>query len=380
MKIAGIIAEYNPFHNGHLYQLEQTKKELNADYIVAVMSGNFVMRGEPALFNKFLRAKGAVLNGVDLVIELPVPYALSSAEYFAEGGVRILNSLKGIDYLSFGSESGDIDALLSLSKKLEDEKIKEMVKESSKEGIPVFSAMAKALSDEENEILKMPNNILGINYIKALNKLESKITPFAVKRKNTDYNDIAPKDNFISATGMRELLKEGGDISPYMPDNNYELIKNEPPVFEEEFDKALAYILRLKKPEDLLKYADVSEGLENLIVKAVKEVFTVKEIAELVKSKRYAYTRIKRILYNILLDISGEERKKAPEYARVLAFGKNGGDVISYLNKKSDIPLITNPTKAHYEKYQGLSLDLKAFDIYSIICRNKGGNHKGILL
>ncbi len=380
MKIAGIIAEYNPFHNGHLYHIEQTKKNLKADYTVVVMSGNFVMRGEPALFNKFLRAKSAVTGGADLVIELPVPYALSSAEYFAEGGVRILESLKGIDYLSFGSETGNIEALTAIADKLLCEKTKKAIRENSKAGIPVFSAMAKEFGEEENEILKTPNNILAVNYIKALKKINSSITPYSVKRKMADYNDISANGNFISATGMREYLKAGKDISPYIPEASYSLIKDYEPVFEEEFDKILAYALRIKTSEDFLKYADVSEGLENLLIKSVREVFTVKETAEYLKSKRYAYTRIKRILFNILLDIPKGEREKKPEYARVLGFNEKGKELMSYLNKKSEIPLITNPVREHYEKYHGLSYDLKAADIYSIICGKKGGNLNKILL
>ncbi len=380
MKIAGIIAEYNPFHNGHYYHIEQTKKELKADYIVVVMSGNFVMRGEPALFNKFLRAKAATLGGADLVIELPVPYALSSAEYFAEGGVRILESLNGVDYLSFGSETGKIEILTALAKKLHSEKIKEAIKENSKDGIPVFSAMAKEFTDDENEILKTPNNILAVNYIKALKKINSSIIPYSVKRIMADYNDTTPSGNFISATGMREFLKDNKEISSYMPVSSYNVLKDVRPVFEEEFDKLLAYTLRVKTAEELLKYPDVSEGLENLLIKSVREVFTVKEIAEYVKSKRYAYTRIKRILFNILLDIPKTERNKNPEYARVLGFNEKGKELMSYLNKKSEIPLITNPTREHYEKYHGLSYDLKAADIYSIICGKKGGNLNKILL
>ena len=147
MKIAAIIAEYNPFHNGHLYQIEKTKKELGIDFIVAVMSGDFVMRGEPALYNKFLRAKMAAENGVDLVIELPAPYALSSAEFFAEGGVKLLNSLNIVDYLSFGSESGNIEKLKSIAEKLNSEKIKLKIIKNQKKGIPVYEAISEEFSD-----------------------------------------------------------------------------------------------------------------------------------------------------------------------------------------------------------------------------------------
>ncbi|MBR4892504.1 MAG: nucleotidyltransferase [Clostridia bacterium] len=380
MKIAGIIAEYNPFHNGHLYQIEKTKKELGIDFIVAVMSGDFVMRGEPALYNKFLRAKMAAENGVDLVIELPAPYALSSAEFFAEGSVKLLNSLNIVDYLSFGSESGNIEKLKSIAEKLNSEKIKSKIIKNQKKGIPVYEAISEEFSDSDKEILKTPNNILAINYIKALLKTKSKITPYTLERIKTGYNDLETKDGFASATGIRERLRNNEDISPFMPKKAFKLSDNVLPVFEEEFDKVITYILRVKESEELLKYPDVSEGLENLIAEASRNAFGVKEVAEYIKSKRYTYTRIKRILFNILCDIKKEEREKDPQYARVLAFNENGKKLIGELNKKSLIPVITNPTKEHYEKYPDLLLDLKVHDIYSIICGNKGGENKRILL
>ena len=380
MKVAGIISEYNPFHNGHLYHIEETKKNTGCDCTVAVMSGNFVMRGETALYNKFIRAKSAVLGGVDLVLELSVPYALSSSEYFSFAGVSILDSLNVLDCISFGSEEGDISSLARIADCLLEPTTIEKIKENQKQGVPVFSAISEEFSDEDKKILEKPNNILAINYIKALKRLNSKIVPYTVKRKNVGYNESKIKENFASATGIREMLKNGGDIKELIPELSYNLIKEEKPVFEESIDDIITYLLRIKKPEDLLKYADVNEGIENLIIKTALREFGIKDIAMGVKSKRYTYTRIKRILYNILLDIDKSEREIKPQFARVLAFNEKGQEILSKIKKKSDIPVFTNPTKDMYKKYEILNTDLKASYIYHILSKEKNPYTDKILL
>lgn len=380
MKVFGVIAEYNPFHNGHLYQLEETKKNTGCDYAVAVMSGNFVMRGEPALFDKFKRAKAAALNSVDLVLELSTPYALSSSEYFARAGVSLLDSLNIVDILSFGSEAGNIDALSDVADKLLMEETKENIKHGQKKGIPVFSAIAEQFDQEKQEILKSPNNILGINYLKALKTLDSKIEPYTLLRKKAGYNDKEGKDGFASATGLREMLYKSEEVKPFMPAKAFELIKNSNPVFEEEFDKILTYILRVKPERDLLKYPDVSEGLENLIKKAATDNYGIKDIAKAIKSKRYTYTRIKRILFNILLDIDKTQREKKPEFARVLAFNEKGRRLLAEIRKKSNIPVFTNITKEMFDKYEILNTDLRATEIYRLGCYNKSDKIDRILL
>ncbi len=380
MKVAGIISEYNPFHNGHLYHIEETKKNTGCDCTVAVMSGNFVMRGETALYNKFIRAKSAVLGGVDLVLELSVPYALSSSEYFSFAGVSVLDSLNVLDCISFGSEEGDISSLARIADCLLEPTTIEKIKENQKQGVPVFSAISKEFSDKDKNVLEKPNNILAINYIKALKRLNSKIAPYTVKRKNVGYNESKIKENFASATGIREMLKNGEDIKELIPELSYNLIKEEKPVFEESIDDIITYLLRIKNPEDLLKYADVNEGIENLIIKTALREFGIKDIAMGVKSKRYTYTRIKRILYNILLDIDKSEREIKPQFARVLAFNEKGKDLLSQIKKKSDIPVFTNPTKDMYKKYEILNTDLKASYIYHILSKEKNPYTDKILL
>ncbi len=380
MKVAGIISEYNPFHNGHLYQIEETKKNTGCDCTVAVMSGNFVMRGEAALYNKFIRAKSAVLGGVDLVLELSVPYALSSSEYFAYGGVSVLDSLNVTDFISFGSEEGDISSLARIADFLSKESTIEKIKKNQKKGVSVFSAISEEFFNEDKRILEKPNNILAINYLKALKRLDSEIIPYTVKRKNVGYNEKDTKENFASATGIREMLKNNEDISEFIPKLTYDLLKEETPVFEDKVNDIITYSLRIKKPSDLLKYADVNEGIENLIIKTALNEYGIKDIAMGIKSKRYTYTRIKRILYNILLDIDKEEREIKPQFARVLAFNEKGKELLSQIKKKSDIPVFTNITKDMYKKYEILNTDLKASYIYHILSGQKNGYVDKILL
>lgn len=366
IKVIGIVAEYNPFHNGHLYQLRKSKEELGADYVIAVMSGNFVMRGEPALYGKFARAKAAVLSGVDLVIELPVPYALASAEYFAYGAVSILDSLNIVDYLSFGSEAGDIQSLTEIADIMLKKSTMEKIRENSKKGRNLFEAYEEIFSKKHQEILKTPNNILAINYIKALKRLNSPVTPYTVERIKNGYNDITPKEEFASATALRELLKNNEEISSYIPDTAFRVLEDEKPVFEEDFNQSLIYALRIKGKEEYLKYGDTGEGLHNLIKRTADINNNIFDAAMAIKSKRYSYTRIKRILYNIFLDIPGHLRTNKPEYARVLAFNEKGQKLMSEIKNKSDFPVFTNVKKEMTEKFEGLSYDIAAGRIYQL--------------
>lgn len=365
MKVAGIVAEYNPFHNGHKYHIEKTKEELRATHTMAVMSGDFVMRGEPALKDKLARAKAAVSGGCDLVLELPVCYALSSAEYFAYGAVYILNAAGCVDYLSFGSEAGSADKLIKAAIKLREEETGKRIKEEMKSGIPVFKAISNILY-EYKDILEMPNNILGINYIKALLSLNSSIKPYTVKREGSGYNEETVSGEFASARAIRNMLSKNEDASEWVPASSLEALEN--PVLEKEFDSVMTYALRTAGEDKIKTYADVREGLENLIKKAAFSENTVSGIAEAVKSKRYAYTRIKRIMYNILLDIPESSRKKNPEYIRVLAFNEKGRELLSEMKKTASLPVITNVTKKDFKSFSGIREDYLASAVYAAVC------------
>lgn len=376
MKVLGLVVEYNPFHNGHSYHLEQSKRLCNADYVVCVMSGNFIQRGEPAIVNKWSRARMALLSGVDLVIELPVVYAMSSAEFFAYGAVKILDSLGVTDYLCFGSESGNIDELDSLAEILhrEPEAYKSYLKESLSKGLSFPSSREAALLKYSREysrfngdiesIIASSNNILGIEYIKALKKLNSIIKPITVKRISNSYNEGTLTGCISSATAIRNniLKKDFNNISSddkstlnnelknMLPNESIsilteEFIQGRGPVFASDFEDLLLVLLRRMSKEQLKSLPYVSEGLENRIKNAANSSGNLNELIESANTKRYTATRIQRILFNILTGITSNEFETfnkfgGPQYIRVLGFNNNGRFLISKINKNATLPVI----------------------------------------
>lgn len=376
MKVLGLVVEYNPFHNGHSYHLEQSKRLCNADYVVCVMSGNFIQRGEPAIVNKWSRARMALLSGVDLVIELPVVYAMSSAEFFAYGAVKILDSLGVTDYLCFGSESGNIDELDSLAEILhrEPESYKSYLKENLSKGLSFPSSREAALLKYSREyskfngdiesIITSSNNILGIEYIKALKKLNSIIKPITVKRISNSYNEGTLTGCISSATAIRNniLKKDFNNISSddkstlnnelknMLPNESIsilteEFIQGRGPVFASDFEDLLLVLLRRMSKEQLKSLPYVSEGLENRIKDAADSSGNLNELIESANTKRYTATRIQRILFNILTGITSNEFETfnkfgGPQYIRVLGFNNNGRFLISKINKNATLPVI----------------------------------------
>lgn len=391
MKICGIVAEYNPFHNGHKYQIEQTKKLTNCDCVIAIMSGNFIQRGLPALFDKWTRAKMAIENGVDIVIELPTCYATSSAEFFAHGAVGIIDALNCVDVLSFGSKYNDIEVLKRIASVLhsEPEVYKNLLQKELKKGISYPVARSNALKNflkkEFNskvleEILLDSNNILGIEYLKALLTYDSPITPCAIERIGGDYNSTNIVGNICSATGIREMLQNSNTsrLPDVVPSKTLEIIENEltlgkAPMGINNFEKEILFLLRKLSTNELSEISDVTEGLENVLKKSVNESFEIDSLIEKIKTKRYTKTRVQRILIHTLLGIKKNiliEQKETPQYARILAFSKNGKKLIPELVKKSRIPIVTsvnkfikNSTEAQKEM---LTLDILATDIYSL--------------
>ncbi|SKA92290.1 Predicted nucleotidyltransferase [Caloramator quimbayensis] len=391
MTTTGIIVEYNPLHYGHIYHLNKTKQLTNCDSIIAVMSGNFVQRGEPAIINKWARTKAALLSGVDLVIELPVIYSISSAEGFAFGAVSILNSLGIIDNLCFGSEIGNIDKLYYISKILyeEPEEYKYILKKYIKSGLSFPSARQQSLykyiidkndvnvniNDIEN-IIKNPNNILSIEYIKSLIKLRSNIKPYTIERIINSYNDENLTGMISSATSIRKNIYNE-EIKNALPEYSYEIIKNEEkngraPITIDDFSNILLYKLRSEEINYISSIADVSEGLEYKIKRASEDSVSINELIENIKSKRYTSARIKRILLYSLLGITKEiydKKKKQPaEYVRILGFNSRGKELIKSIKEKSSIPLITNPSQ---KDTNILELDIKATDFYVLGYKNK---------
>ena len=391
MKICGIVAEYNPFHNGHKYQIEQTKKLTNCDCVIAVMSGNFIQRGLPALFDKWTRAKMAIENGVDIVIELPACYATSSAEFFAHGAVGIIDALNCVDVISFGSKYNDVEVLKRIASVLhsEPEEYKKLLQKELKKGtsypIARSNALKNFLKKEFNsklleEILLDSNNILAIEYLKALLTYDSPITPCAIERIGGDYNSTNVVGNICSATGIREMLQNNNleRLPDVVPEKTLEIIEKEltlgkAPMTINNFEKEILLLLRKLSTDELFQISDVTEGLENVLKKSANEAFEIDSLIEKIKTKRYTKTRVQRILIHTLLGIKKnilQEQKETPQYARILAFSKTGKKMIPELVKKSRIPIVTSVNKfiknSTDSQKEMLTLDILATDIYSL--------------
>lgn len=378
MKILGIVAEYNPFHNGHLYHLKKSKELTNADATIAVMSGNFIQRGEPALLDKFTRADIAVKNGIDLVIELPLYYSVATAEKFAEGAVKLLNEC-GANYISFGAECSDLDRLKMIADilKTESEEYKSELKKQLVLGISYPEARSNAISRVtklSNNILNKSNNILAVEYLKALYSINSVIEPILVERIDSGYNDINSNTNILSATGIREKLKNKENIDAYIPDETRKNLTTSP-IFLENFEKNIMYALRKMELEDIKDLPDVTEGLENRIFYALSSSSTIQELLNNIKTKRYPLTKIKRILLSALLGMSKTNFNTfnslgGPQYIRILSFNETGRNLLKYITNVSTLPVITSVNKflqnATEIQKEMLFSDISATNIYTL--------------
>ena len=363
-RVLGIIAEYNPFHNGHLYQIEEAKKQTGADYVVAIMSGNFTQRGNTSLVNKWVKTQMALTTGVDIVIELPTVYSISSAENFAEGAIKILDSLKIVDTLCFGTETADFAALNNIANVLYNEP-KEYVSILNHElgkGISFPKARENALMMYLNDIKRYaniisgPNNILAIEYLKAIKKLKSNIRPFSIQRKKVYYNDERIVDEFASSTAIRKLVarEQYDDLRKVMPQNAYMLMKEEIKkgnyiIDLVKFEKEILYNLRKMTVKEIAELQDVTEGLEYSIKNAANSCNNILDLINIIKSKRYTQTRIQRILVYALLGITKKDiinAKKVIPYTRVLGFNKKGKEILSDIcNINRKINMITSVKK-----------------------------------
>lgn len=359
MKILGITAEYNPFHNGHLYHIEQSKRITNADGVVAVMSGSFVQRGDIAICDKWSRANMAIQGGADLVIELPVIFSSQSAEFFARGAVGILEAL-GADYISFGTESNNIDNLIALAKflKTPDEKFNKILSDKLSIGLSYPTARSEALR-EYGFTLNSPNDILAVEYLKANKTMK----PIGVKRIDSEH------DGYGSASYIRNLILNRKDYSSFVPDFTYEIIEKckkdgVAPNCISNLDTAITAILRNISSDDLSEIRDVSEGLENRIKASADKSASIAEIADDIKTKRYTHSRIRRIIVNTLLGITKDTADLTPSYIRVLAMNETG---MKILKEKKDVCLLPFITKTADAKADMLlNYDFKATDIYSL--------------
>jgi len=343
--ILGIVSEYNPFHNGHLHHLEVSKQLTKSAFTVAVMSGNFVQRGNTSLVDKWVKTEMALKNGIDLVIELPTIYAISSAENFADGAIKILNSLGVVDYVSFGSEIGEINSLNEVANILykEPKEFSNLITAQLKSGISYPKAREIALSQyfgtskKYSEILNNPNNILGVEYLKSIKKHRSHIKPITIKRDYSDYNSTKVKNGIASATAIRTMIQNNKNVHYVVPYETYELLDeciNSGKIISDlkVFEKEIIYTLRKMTISEIALLPDVSEGLENKIKIAANNFNTLEELVSNIKSKRYTQSRIQRILLYALLDITQKDMnssKRVTPYIRVLGFNKHGKRIIS---------------------------------------------------
>ncbi len=388
--VLGIVAEYNPFHNGHLYHLAASKKRTRAEYTVAIISGNFVQRGNVSIVDKWTKAQMAIACGVDLVIELPVVYSTSSAENFAYGAIKTLNSLNIIDYVSFGSETSDLDILNKFADVLykEPSEFKSLLNHELSKGISFPKARENALLMYLNDIrkyaniLSSPNNILAIEYLKSLKKLKSPIRPITLQRQGPSYNDINIVDKYASATAIREMLKNKNlvNLQKCVPNTTfrilYESFKKGHIVQDlSAFDKEILYTLRKMSIKDIKELPDVSEGLENAIKNAANSCNTVNELINIVKSKRYTQTRIQRILVSALLNITKKDlilANKTDTYIRVLGVNNKGKKLLSAIKAENPRLNIVTSVKKFMDSNTNknisamLQKDFFATDVYTL--------------
>lgn len=396
----GIIAEYNPFHNGHAYQIKKARELTEAEFCVVVMSGDFVQRGCPAIFDKYTRAKMALASGADLVLELPPAFAVSSAEDFAACGVAVLEKLQVVSHLCFGSECGDIKSLKSAAQILyrESDEFQTALKESIKMGLTFPEARIRALKNVSQEdysaLLSSPNNILGVEYCKALFRRNSSLIPVTIKRLGNDYHDTTLSESessscFSSAQAIRNAMKEGKgvenpSIKSQVPAPVWELIRHAKPLFLEDFSSLLSYqLLELDRQNiDLQIFEGISEELARRLKRRTLQFSSFEERIWDLKTRQYTYTRISRSLLHLLLHITKEDvaLRKGHDYIsyfRVLGFRKDAAPLLTQIKKAADAPMITKTADAaerlNQEAQKEWRQDLFCSHVYQSVLAQKYG-------
>ncbi len=369
MEKVGIICEYNPFHNGHIYHLKKIKELFPDSLIILVMSGNYTMRGEISLLNKWDKTSIALKYGVSLVVELPCFYATNSADTFSEGAINILNKLQ-CDYVVFGSECNDINLLSTLAHtQIENPLYDKLVNKYMQEGHNYPTSMAKALQDLCGKTINMPNDLLGLSYIKQIILQKAKIIPYSILRTN-DYHETKIKKEITSATSIREAIKMKQDIKKNVPKETLTSIITDD--YQDNLFKLLKYQC-LNNFNNLSSYLDVDEGLDNLIRKNILKATNYDDLINKMKTKRYTYNRLNRMFIHILLNIQKNDVKKRKEinYLRVLGFDKLGREYLKKIKKECPIPIITKYSDINDDN---LTFELHTAFIYHMIINNPNLN------
>jgi len=374
MKSIGIIAEYNPFHNGHLYHINEIKKKYPDYVIVLVMTGNFSQRGIPSIIDKWKRTEIALKHGIDLVVELPFPFSTQSADYFAYGSITILEKLN-CEKVIFGSESNNIETLELIAKtQVDNPEFEKLVKIYSKFGNNYPTAISNAIYDLTNKKIDSPNDLLGISYIKTIIQNKYNIKYETIKRLD-NYHDIELNENYTSsASSIREALKNNKDIKKHVPSDTLDYF-NELHFIDDYFD-----ILKYKiiTEEDLSIYNTVEEGIDKLLKKNINKATSYDELIKLIKSKRYTYNKISRMLLHILCNFTKEKRIlfNKISYLRILGFNDTGKSYLNNIKKKIDIPIISKITK---EKDKMLEYELYTTEIYNITNKSSKKEEESII-
>ena len=363
MKSVGIICEYNPFHNGHLYHLNKVKELFPKHIVVLVMSGNFTQRGDTSIINKWNKTEIALKMGVDLVIELPFVFATQSADTFAKASIQILKEMT-VDYLVFGSETNKVKKLEELANiQLTNKKYDKLVKEYLDEGFNYPTALSKSLYDLTGLKMNKPNDILGITYIREIKKQNANITPITIKRNN-DYNGFDLEDNITSATSIRYALKNKNNVDKYVPEFVKPYLKNNLHFIDNYFT-ILKYKI-LSEKDFISNYKTVDEGIENRINKYIIKCKNLDELILKIKTKRYTYNKLNRMFTHILCNFTKEEAEEFNniEYIRILGFSSLGRNYLKSVKDDINIPIITNYSKL---KNKMLELEFRSTCVYASI-------------
>ena len=381
MHIAGIVAEYNPFHNGHLYHLEETRKN-GATHVVAVLSGNFVQRAEPSIINKFDRARIAASLGVDLVVELPLAYATAVSERFAFGAISILDALGVVDTLSFGSESGDIEELKQVVEAIEDARVVRRRKQLTEVGESYPAAQEKALEvfyPSLSKVVKEPNNILGIDYLKALKKIGSKIEPLTIVRKGAMHDSDEVSYSIASAARIRDIVRQRGGFSGLVP-HECELMLLDAIVSGkissslEHIESAILYKLRCMTQQQMNLLPDASTGLGDRLFNATQTASSLEELYNETKTKRYTMSRVRRAVLAAFLDITESDYTPIP-YIRILAIGPGGGEILKSMKRKCRLTFsgsLVELTELRGIAAETVKKESRATDIYNLTLMKRG--------
>ena len=360
MKVIGIVVEYNPFHNGHLYQINKIKELYPDSLIIVCTSSSFTQRGELSIINKFDKTKIALENNIDIVLELPYIYSTQSSDIFAEYSLKILNNFK-IDYLCFGTESDNIDDIISSAKtQINNKKFDKLVKEYMDKGINYPTALNNALKDLNQKEFNTPNDLLALSYIKEIIKNNYSFKPLNIKRTN-NYHDIDSNDSITSSSNIRAKLSQNLDISHMVPINTLNILKNKN--ITSKYFEYLKY--KIISEDDLNKYLDVDEGLSARIKKYINKSNNIDELIQNIKTKRYTYNKISRMLCHILCSFTKEEKQtiKDLEYIRILGFNKKGQEYLNKIKKNIKTPILNK----YDTGYKCLDIEYRVSNIYSII-------------